>query len=420
MLPATSLQPHLRGVLALAALAFLAAAPAALAQPAPATDPPGAARQTAPKAPNAADGVGAYPKIAFETIANLEYGGINFDNGPGRGPDVRLWFDSTFIAQINSSLSIDALFQFKPRQPLSASDPNGGLFINQAPGRREGGKFKELYVRYGDYRIGKFTQDFGRAYALLPGFQAQELVAESDQGYEPTEMMGVERIHVFQNEDGGWRQLSVSAFMVDYTFLHESWPYNEGFIHYHTGGVGNTRWPRNVMVTWDVLNKPVGHWGRLNYQAGVIGWGRTYGQQRGEVWTTLGADLSIPVHGTVADTLYGRYSQLRFYVEGARRDNFEGVPGRARDFLSASAEYMDGPWIWDLTTTQRWTTDRINPTQKDELYAASVGYALPSRTVVSFSAAHETSAGRSGAYFGLRLTQTLTTCSVCQLRGPAY
>ncbi|MDB5424401.1 MAG: hypothetical protein JWQ29_1817, partial [Phenylobacterium sp.] len=120
------------------------------------------------------------------------------------------------------------------------------------------------------------------------------------------------------------------------------------------------------------------------------------------------------------DTLYGRYSQLRFYVEGARRDNFEGEPGRARDFLSASAEYMDGHWIWDLTTTQRWTTDRINPTQKDELYAASVGYSLPSRTVVSFSAAHETLAGRSGAYFGLRLTQTLTTCSVCQVRGPAY
>jgi hypothetical protein len=411
---------HRRCLLAAAALASLAAAPAAMAQSADATSQARPAGPAASAPPSAAEGVGAFPKIAFETIANLEYGGIQFDSGRSRGPDVRLWSDSTLIIQLNSSLSIDGLFQFKPRQPLSAGDPNNMLFINQAPHRREGGKMKELYVRYGDYRIGKFVQDFGRGYALLPGFQAQDLVAESEQGYEPTEMIGVERIHVFADEDGGWRQLSVSAFMVDRTFLHQSWPYNEGMIHYKNGGIGNTRWPENVMVTWDVLNKPVGHWAHMNYQASVIRWGQTYGAQRGEVWTTLGADLSMPVNGAVSDTLRGRYSQLRFYVEGVRRDNFEGVPGRARDFLSASAEYMDGPWIVDLTTTQRWTTDRINPTQKDELYAASIGYALPSRTVVSFNAAHETVAGRSGAYFGLRLTQILTTCSVCQVRGPAY
>jgi hypothetical protein len=413
-------RPHLRWLLAAAALAFLAAAPAAMAQSAAIIEQARATGQTASGPPSPAEGVGSFPKIGFETIANLEYGGTTADSGPGRHADAKLWFDSTFLLQVNDTLSIDGLFQFKPRQPISASNPNSTLFINQAPGRREGGKMKELYVRYGDYRIGKFVQDFGRAYALLPGFQAQDLVAESEQGYEPTEMMGVERIHVFEDEDGGWRQLSVSAFMVDRTFLHESFPYNEGFIRYKNGGVGNTRWPENFMVTWDVLNKPVGHWAHMNYQAGVIRWGKTFGAQRGEVWTTLGADLSMPVHGSVDDTLRGRYSQVRFYVEAARRDNFEGVAGRARDFLSASAEYMDGPWITDLTTTQRWTTDRINPLQKDELYAASIGYALPSRTVISFSAARETVAGRAGSYFGLRLTQTLTTCSMCLARASYY
>jgi hypothetical protein len=362
--------------------------------------------------------VGVWPKIGFETIAALEYGGITANSGPGRGPDLKLWFDSTFLAQINDNVTIDGLFQFKPRKPPSPSDPNNQLFINNAPGLQEGGKMKELYVRYGNYRIGKFVQDFGRAYNLLPGFQAQDFVAEAEQGYEPAEMMGVEWIHVFENEDGGWRQLSLGAFMVDRTFLHESFPYNEGIIHYRDGGVGNTRWPENVMVTWDVLNKPVGHWAHMNYQASVIRWGRTFGAQRGEVWTTLGADLTIPRQGSVADTLRNRYSQLFFYVEAARRDNFEGVAGRARTFLSAWAEYMDGPWVWDLSTTQRWTTDRINPLQKDELYVASLGYALPSRTVVTLSAAHETVAGRSAAYFGLRLTQILTTCSVCL--GRAY
>ena len=420
MLKGAELRPRLRCVLAAAAATFLAAAPAAMAQSGAIIQQARATGETASGPPTAPDSIGAYPKLGLETIANLEFGGVTADSGPGRGPDARLWVDSTFLAQLNDSLSIDGLFQFKPRRPLSASDPNNQLFINQAPGRQEGGKMKELYVRYGDYRFGKFVQDFGRAYALLPGFQAQDLVAESEQGYEPTEMLGAEWIHVFKDEDGGWRQLSVSSFMVDRTVLHESFPYNEGIIHYKDGGVGNTRGPENVMVTWDVLNKPVGHWGHLNYQASAIRWGKTYGAQRGELWTTLGADLSMPVHGSVADTLRGRYSQLRVYVEGARRDNYEGVPGRVRQFLSASAEYMDGPWVWDLSTTQRWTTDRRNPLQKDELYTASFGYALPSRTVVGFSAGRETVAGRSGAYFGLRMTQTLTTCSMCLARASYY
>jgi hypothetical protein len=321
---------------------------------------------------------------------------------------------------LNDSLSIDGLLQFKPRQPLPASDPNHELFINQGPGRREGGKMKELFVRYGDYRFGKFVQDFGRAYVLLPGPQAADFTEESEQGYEPAEMMGVEKIHVFESENGGWRQLSLSAFMVDRTFLHQSFPYNEGMIHYADGGIGNTRLPENVMATWDVLNKPVGQWAQLNYQAGVIRWGKTYGAQRGEWWTTLGGDLSIPLQDSVEDTLRGHYSQLRLYLEGARRDNFQGVAGRARDFLSGSAEYMNGPWVIDLTTTQRWTTDSTVPLQKDELFTTSIGYTLPSRTVAALSVGHETVGSHQGFYFGIRLTQTLTTCSMCLANEPYY
>jgi hypothetical protein len=413
---------RLRRVLTAGALAAIAAGSQAMAQSAAANA--GAANRPAgavpPPPPMAMDGVDVWPKIAWETIATVEYAGFQPASPPSRGPDAKVWVDSTLIVQLNDSLSIDGLFQFKPRQPLPATDPNKDLFINQGPGRSEGGKMKELYVRYGDYRIGKFVQDFGRAYALLPGFNAADLVAESEQGYEPAEMMGIERIHVFKDEDGGWKQLSVSAFMVDRTFLHQSWPYNEGLIHLNNGGIGNTRWPENVMVTWDVLNKPIGHWAHLNWQASAVRWGRTFGTQRGEVWTTLGADISIPVHGSVADTLRGRFSQLRFYVEGVRRDNFQGFAGRTRQYLSGSAEYMAGPWVWDLTTTQRWTTDRVAPLQKDELYTASFGYTLPSRTVAGFSVAHERVGGQHGAYFGLRLTQTLTTCSTCMAKGSAY
>jgi hypothetical protein len=174
------------------------------------------------------------------------------------------------------------------------------------------------------------------------------------------------------------------------------------------------------MATWDVLRQPVGHWAHLNYQASVIRWGKSSNAQRGELWTTLGGDLSIPLRGSVEDTLREQYSQVRVFVEAARRDNFNGVAGRARDYLSGSVGYMTGRWALNLTTTQRWTTDRVDPLQRDHLYTTSLGYTLPSRTLVALSLAREDVGGHRGAYVGIRITQTLTTCSRCLASGRYY
>ncbi|MEO9062764.1 MAG: hypothetical protein ABI277_00395 [Burkholderiaceae bacterium] len=367
-----------------------------------------------------AEPIGGFPKISFSTLGNLELAGMAAASGPSRDPRPSLRFDSTALLNLSDELSIDGLFQFKPRQPLRSDDPNKDLFINQGASRREGGKMKELYVRYGDYRIGKFVQNFGRAYVLLPGPYAADFIEETEQGYEPTEMVGVERIHVFDDEGSGWRQLSFSAFFVDRTFLHRSFPYDEGVIHYRNGGVGNTRYPENFMVTYDVLNMPVGQWAQMTWQASAIRFGKSFGAERGEVWSTLNGDMAIPINGSVASTLSRSYSQLHFYGEAVRRQNFQGFAGRSRDFLSASAEYLSGSWIFDATTTQRWTTDRVMPLQRDKLYTATVGYKLPSQTIVSFSLAHEEVDHRRGLYAGVRLTQTLTTCSRCLVKGQAY
>lgn len=364
--------------------------------------------------------VGLWPKIGFDTVAAVEYAGFDAESGPDRdaGPSLRL--DATLLAEFSDSLSLAALFQVKPREPLSADDPNKDFFINQGAGREEGGKFKELYVRYGDWRVGKFVQAFGRAYAVLPGPYAADLIEEPEEGYEPSDMIGVEKIHVFDDERYGWRQLTLSAFMVDRTVLHESFPYNEGRIHLSDGGVGNTRLPENLMVTYDVLNRPVGTWAHMSYQASVIRWGQTEGADRGELWATLGADLTVPLRGSVADTLRGEYAQLVFYAEGARRENFEGVAGRARNWLSGSVEYLTGPWTFDLTTTQRWTTGDAEAERRDRLYTTTIGYGLPTNTIIAVSAAHEKIGDRKGLYAGLRLTQTLTACDRCLVRGRHY
>ena len=380
---------------------------------------PGQAKATGQGADASAE-VGGWPKIGLDTVASLELAGMRAPDGPGRGPDVNLRLDSTFLAEFNDTLSVDGLFQIKSRSPLSSRDPNQNLYINQGAGRNEGGKFKELYVRYGDYRIGKFVQDFGRAYAFLATPIAADFVEEPEEGYEPADMIGVERIHVFGDESTGWRQLSVSAFMVDRTVLHQSLGYNEGMVKLQSGGVGNTRYPENIMLTYDVLNQPIGGWGQITYQASVVRYGKSYDAQQGEIWSTLGADLSIPVRGSVADTLRNHYTQIRLYAEAARRDNFNGVAGRARTYLSASAEYMDGPLVFDLTTSQRWTTDRVAPLQKDELYTVSVGYTLPTQTVAALAIGQERVADRQGVYAGLRFTQTLTTCSRCIAKGRYY
>ena len=384
----------------------------------------GAAAEDSPKAATAAEApadpvVGAWPKISFDTLAMLEYSSLRAASGTSRGPGLSLRFDSTALIEFNDALSLDGLFQFKPREPRPLTDPNRDLFINQGAGRAEGGKMKELYVRYGDYRFGKFVQDFGRGYAIIPGPFAADFIEEPEEGYEPADMIGAERIHVFGNENTGWRQISLSAFMVDRTFLHQSFPYNEGMIRLRDGGIGNTRLPENIMATYDVLEQPIGHWAHMNYQASVIRWGKSYGAQASELWSTLGADISIPLTGSVADTLRGRYSQLHLFVEGARRDNFNGVRGQARDYLTLATEYLTGPWVMDLTTTQRWTHGAPGG-HTDALYTTTLGYTLPSAALAAFSIGSETVDGRRGVYAGLRISQPLTVCSKCMVKGRAF
>jgi len=364
--------------------------------------------------------VGNWPRLSLATIANFEFSGLGASDGPGRGPQPYLRFDSTALVDVDDKLSFDGLFQFKARQPRPADDPNRDLFINQGAGRRVGGKFKELYARYDTWRVGKFVQNFGRAYVLLPGPFAADFVEEPDQGYEPSEMLGVERLHVFETEKYGWQQLSVAAFMVDRTFLHRSFPYDEGQIHYRDGGIGNTRYPENLMVTYDVLNAPLGRGAQLSFQASAIRWGKSYNAEKREVWTTAGTDIAIPLSGSVDDTLSGRYSQLRFYVEGAHRSNFLGVGHASRTYLSGSTELLRGRWQFDVTTTQRWTRDPVAPLRKDELYTGTVGYNFPTQSLLMVSFADEKVGDRHGVYAGIRLQQTFTTCSRCMAHGRAY
>jgi hypothetical protein len=58
--------------------------------------------------------------------------------------------------------------------------------------------------------------------------------------------------------------------------------------------------------------------------------------------------MSLAPPRSMPDTLSVRYSQLRFHVDGDA--------GRARHFLSGTAEYLVDPWVFDLAATQTFTT----------------------------------------------------------------
>jgi hypothetical protein len=359
--------------------------------------------------------VGAWPKVGFETVASLEY--FNFSpKGLENDDGVGLRVNSSALVEFNPDWSLSATAQFKPLEEPDPADPIGDLLENQA-GRRKPGLFmKEIYVRWVDFRFGKFTQDFGRASFLTPGPYSQDFAED----YELSEQVGVEWIHVFDNENQGWRQLSLSAFMVDRSFLSESLFYNVGRLHFKDGGVGNSRGPDNFMATYDVINQPVANGSSLSYQVSVARLGKRYGAEKNEWWSTAGFDFNIPLNGSVEDTLGGRFSELRLFVEGVHMEDFEGVNGRRREHLTGAAEYVYGPWTFDLTSTYRWTRDPVAGHDLDKLYTATFGYALPSDTLAQLSVAKEEVNGHKGIFAGVRFTQTFSICDRCLVRAPAY
>jgi hypothetical protein len=62
----------------------------------------------------------------------------------------------------------------------------------------------------------------------------------------------------------------------------------------------------------------------------------------------------------------------------------------------------------------------ILPLRKDKLYTATVAYDFLSQLLLLFSVADERVGDRDGVYAGIRLQQTLTTCSRCFSKGRAY
>jgi len=70
--------------------------------------------------------------------------------------------------------------------------------------------------------------------------------------------------------------------------------------------------------------------------------------------------------------------------------------------------------------SQRWTPGGPDGRRNDAFYSAGVGYTFRTATLPELSLASERVGDRDGVYAGLRLSQTITTCDHCLLRGRYY
>jgi len=67
-----------------------------------------------------------------------------------------------------------------------------------------------------------------------------------------------------------------------------------------------------------------------------------------------------------------------------------------------------------VSATVRWTDDPILPVQRDTIFTGTVDHSFASHGLVLLSVADEEVADSGGIYAGIRLVQTLTTCSCCE------
>jgi len=366
-------------------------------------------------APSFADGmamdVGGWPKIGFETEVNLEYDVFKGDR-ERIGSALNLQAEHQTLLEFDDNWSISNLLTLEPGE-----DPESGktkflenheLFVEELFGR-----WNNQLV---NVRFGKFAQNFARAWYLTPGLYGQDFVGD----YAIAETLGIDGQFDLGFPSFGLHQITVSTFMDDTTFLSESLFHDRGRLAYDDGGPGNTRGLHSFGITYDATNLPIAKNVEANYQLSFVSLGAGKGTEADEHRFAASFDVNIPLNGgTIAQTLQGRFEELRLFAEGVHFDSADGFNGHGRNYLTGATEFVHGPWVVDLTATERWSNGP-GLHDYDSLQSVALGYALPSDTTVAIGMARERAAGESGVYFGISLSQTLTICDRCLIRGRHY
>lgn len=357
-------------------------------------------------------GVGAWPKLGYELAVDAEYDHYSPKVGPDTGAlDVDAGLQT--LLEFDNHWSVSNLLTLESNEDSIPGEDNflthHGLFA------------EELYVRWNNQKLnvkaGKFAQNFARGWFLVPGLYGGEFTGD----YGIGETLGVEAQFDIAPVTYGLHQISVSAFTADTTVLSESVFYNRGRLTHADGGPGNAGGLKSYVISYDATNVPLGaRGGALNYQASYASLAKGFGGDGPERRTSVGADVNIPLNWSIAETLSGRFSELRIFAEGVRLNRADGIDGQKRDYLTGAMEYVRGPWVFDFTASERWSDAPFTPRERDTTQSLAIGYSLPSDTFVALGLAHDDVGGQSGTFFGFQLSQAFTQCDRCLIKGRHY
>jgi len=355
--------------------------------------------------------IGGWPKLGFETEVNLEYDFLKPDHAPAGGA-LNVQAENETLLEFDDNWSISNLLTLEPGQNLEPGRygflEDHELFVEELFGR-----WNNQLV---NVRFGKFAQNFARAWYLTPGLYGQDFVGD----YAIAETLGLDAQFDLGFPSFGLHQITISSFMQDSTFFSESLFHDRGRLTYADGGPGNTLGLHSFSITYDATNLPIATDVEANYQLSFVSLGRGSDGQADEHRFAASFDANIPLRGgTIAQTLEGRFEELRLFAEGVHYDDADGFRGHGRNYLTGATEFVHGPWVFDLTATERWLTGP-GLHDYDSLQSIAIGYALPSDTTVAIGAGRERVAGENGFLVGISISQTLTICDRCLIRGRHY
>lgn len=343
-----------------------------------------------------------YPRLSTETVLQLQYDRARASDGTTTR-NLTFSGEHLSIVDFSRNLSFNSLISMQ-----QLNDPNPGSNFFQY----EGLYLEEAYMKWTEqvwtFRTGEFSQNFGRAWFLVPGLYGADFVSD----YQLSEKLGVEAAYAFGHEYGR-HQLSIADFVADRTFLSQSLFYNRGQVSLADGGPTNTQAPRSYVLSYDGRNVPLG-WGTLSYQLSSAFLGRGENDTGTENRVGTGFNINVPINSSVMETLSGRFSEVRLIGEAVRRWNADGIADKTMDYLTGATELVYDNWVFDLSATSRKTTLAGDAT-RDTLLQSTVGYNFPFDTKLSLGIGREDVDGVRSTIVGAQLSYTLTTCDRCEI-----
>ena len=266
---------------------------------------------------------------------------------------------------------------------------------------------QDINLSYGDGRWevlgGKFTPNFGRAWNLAPDLYGQDIAED----YEFDERIGLGGAYTFGDGSWGLHTLSGTTFFLDTTFLSDSIITSRGRTKKSDGGPSNTESLESFAVAYDATALPIRALPGLQYQLGVISQAKGSTESAREVGYVASANASFPLSDPESPLSYD-FIELKPLLEFVYFDDFDGVDGQDRSYVTGALELIYGQWDFGATYSYVYTDNPDDPSGNDEGYEASLqgGYTLENGLgiAIGWNYARDPDDGSEGQQVGIEFT----------------